>query len=96
MPVRHPFVLYIKFTNKTYRSVYEFPEFTEYGKLIAFALVIVVAAADDSGIDVETLGNGDDLFRQFFVYVDFHTVAHIEYLVHFFPGGAGLFLNQPE
>jgi len=25
----HPFVLYIKFTNQTYRSVYKFPELTE-------------------------------------------------------------------
>ena len=51
----HPFVLYIKFTNQTYRSVYEFPEFAEYGKLISFAFVIVVATADDLGIDIETL-----------------------------------------
>ncbi len=49
----HPFVLYIKFTNQTYRSVYEFPEFTDNGKLISFAFVIVVATANDLGIDVE-------------------------------------------
>ena len=49
------FVLYIKFTNQTYRSVYEFPEFAEYGKLISFAFVIVVATTDDLGIDIETL-----------------------------------------
>ena len=48
-------VLYIKFTNQTYRSVYEFPEFAEYGKLISFAFVIVVATTDDLGIDIETL-----------------------------------------
>ena len=46
---------YIKFTNQTYRSVYEFPEFAEYGKLISFAFVIVVATTDDLGIDIETL-----------------------------------------
>ena len=56
----HPFVLYIKFTNQTYRSVYEFPEFAEYGKLISFAFVIVVATTDDLGIDVKAFGNGDD------------------------------------
>ena len=51
----HPFVLYIKFTNQTYLSVYELPEFAEYGKLISFAFVIVVATTDDLGIDIETL-----------------------------------------
>ena len=30
MPCEHPFVLYMKFTNQTYRSVYEFPELTEW------------------------------------------------------------------
>lgn len=96
MPCGHPFVLYIKFMNETYRSVYEFPEFAEYGKLIAFALVIVVATADDSGVNIETFGNGDDFIRQFFVYVYFHAVSHIEDFIHLFPRSAGLFLNQPE
>ena len=41
--------------RETYRSVYEFPEFAEYGKLISFAFVIVVATTDDLGIDIETL-----------------------------------------
>ena len=61
MPYGNPFVLYIKFTNQTYRSVYEFPEFTEYGKLISFAFVIVVAAADNLGVNVETLRDGNDV-----------------------------------
>ena len=45
----------IRRRSKTYRSVYEFPEFAEYGKLISFAFVIVVATTDDLGIDIETL-----------------------------------------
>ena len=60
MPFGHPFVLYIKFTNQTYRSVYEFPEFADYGKLISFAFVIVIAATDDLGINIKALGDSDD------------------------------------
>ena len=83
----HPFVLYIKFTNQTYRSVYEFPEFAEYGKLISFAFVIVVATTDDLGIDVKAFGNGDDVICNLFIHVDFHTVTHVEYLIHLLPVG---------
>ena len=56
----HPFVLYIKFTNQTYRSVYELPEFADYGKLISFAFVIVIAVTDDLGINIKALGDSDD------------------------------------
>ena len=89
----HPFVLYIKFTNQTYRSVYEFPEFAEYGKLISFAFVIVVATTDDLGIDIDTLSDSHNFFCQFLVDINFHTMTHVEHFVHFLPRRTRLFLD---
>ena len=36
-------------------------------------------------IDIERFGNGNDLLGHLRTYVDFHTVTHIEYLVHLAP-----------
>ena len=43
--------------------------------------------------DWQAFGNGDDVICNLFIHVDFHTVTHVEYLVHFVPRGSRLFLN---
>lgn len=87
------FFLYIGFKNQTHGSVYELPEFADYRELITFSLIVIVATTNDLGIDVKAFGNGDDVICNLFVHVDFHTVTHVEYLVHFVPRGSRLFLN---
>ena len=66
---------------------------TDYRELITFSLIVIVATTDDLGIDVKAFGNGDDVICNLFIHVDFHTVTHVEYLVHFVPRGSRLFLN---
>ena len=44
--------------------------------------------ADNLGINIEGLRDGDDLLRYFRTYIDLHAVPHIEHLVHFLPVGA--------
>ena len=85
--------LYIGFKNQTHGSVYELPESADYRELITFSLIVIVAPTDDLGIDVKAFGNGDDVICNLFIHVDFHTVTHVEYLVHFVPRGSRLFLN---
>ena len=41
----------------------------------------------DLGIDIETLGEGNDLFGFFWRDIYFHSVPHVEYLVHLAPVG---------
>ena len=47
-------------------------------------------------IDVERTADVDDRFSRIGIGIDFHTVAHIEDLVHFVPIGTTLFMNQAE
>lgn len=51
-------------------------------------------ATDDLSGDVEGVGNVDDLLCVFFRQINFQTMSHVEYLVHFFPIGAALFLDD--
>ena len=41
--------------------------------------------ADHLGIDVETLRKGNHLIGDFRTYVDLHTMAHVEHLIHLLP-----------
>ena len=52
------------------------------------ALLAFLDATYDLGIDIETLADGDDLFGNLGTDIDFHTVPHIEHLVHLLPVGA--------
>ena len=51
---------------------------------------------DDLGIDIEALGDGNDLFRILGTYIDFEAVAAIEDLVHLAPVGTTFFSDDAE
>ena len=40
---------------------------------------------DDLGINIEDLRYLNDLLSNLWTYVDFHTMTHIEYLIHLLP-----------
>ena len=88
--------LYIGFKNQTHGSVYELPESADYRELITFSLVVIVATTNDLGVNVKAFGNGDNVISDLFTHVDLHAVTHVEHLVHLFPWGPRLFLNQLE
>ena len=48
------------------------------------------------GIDVERLGNGNDLLGHLRTHVDFHAMSHIEHLIHLFPVGARTLMDGTE
>ena len=75
---------------------YELPEFADNRELITFPLLVVVTTANDLGINIKAFGDGDNVIGNLFVHVDLHAVAHVEHLVHLFPRGPRLFLNQLE
>ena len=52
--------------------------------------------ADDLRVDVERARDFDDFIGQFRCHVDFHTVAHIEYLVHLAPVGLRTVVDDAE
>ena len=53
-------------------------------------------ATDDLCIDIEAARDGDNLFGNCGTNVDLHTMTAVEHLVHLFPVGLALLLNQLE
>ena len=53
-------------------------------------------AADNLGVDVERLGNLDDLLSFFGWEINLQTVTHVEDLVHLLPIGARLLVDSTE
>ena len=45
-------------------------------------------------INTKTLCNADYALRKFWRTVNFKTMTHIEYFIHFLPVGAGFLLNH--
>ena len=39
-------------------------------------------------IDIEALADGDNLLCNLRTHIDFHTMTHVEYLIHFLPVGS--------
>ena len=56
----------------------------------------VLAITNHLGIQIEVAGDLDHIGSNVFLHVQFHAMAHIEHLVHFFPGSAAFGLNQRE
>ena len=61
--------------------IIEFSEFAFDGQTLGTFFDV----ADNLGIDVERLRKVDNLLGNLWAYIDFHTVTHIEYLVHLLP-----------
>ena len=61
-----------------------------------FFLVTFFYASHNLCIDIERLADSDYFFGMLRWQVNFQTVAHIEYLVHFFPICAALFFDGLE
>ncbi len=65
-------------------------------RLYRQALFPFFYASDNTCVDVEAAAYFDNLFCMLGAYVYLHTMAHVEYLVHFFPVCATLFTYDPE
>ena len=60
------------------------------------ALLTFLDVTDNLGIDVKGLGEGDDLFCHLRTHIDFHTVSHVEHLVHLLPVCTGTLVDGTE
>lgn len=67
--------------------------FALYGKFFTFSLFYMTYNA---GINVERLGDTDDIGCYLLWDIEFHAVSTIEYLIHLSPRGMGLLLNEFE
>src|SRR5690606_31215965 len=47
-------------------------------------------------LHIERMRNGDQFRRRSFGYIEFETMTHIEYTVHFLPGGSAHSLDRLE
>jgi hypothetical protein len=54
------------------------------------------AKTDHAGFDIKTLADLHDLLNKGIRDIKFHTVPHVENLIHFPPACSGLFFNQCE
>ena len=54
-------------------------------RLDSQALASFLNMSNNLGINIEALRDSDNLFGNFWTYIDFHAVSHVEYLIHLFP-----------
>ena len=75
------------------QSILKYPVYAFYGEA---CFVRGLHATYDPGRNAETFRYFNDFSGVFFIQIDFHTVSHIENLIHFGPVGAALLLYKFE